>query len=1334
MCGVCAGRPGKTNLGDVIAPDRLFFHDTGKRTPKGVQQDLTTYNLRYDWKEDLKRFDFVTRFKNEAWWKERPVPYEWQENWALLKLHEGVTAPWTHPEFEQFCPQWEKVIDGLIESGSLQAPGTKLTDKGRERVESVLFRNKGRLPDLSPKGQLLPFRVHFDPMGSGSQVIEDVTYWNTVTEHMRKTLGLELEAAAIGALAQAQVHLKLDAIVMKGVMDFANHGRDDHFKEYAARASAECLMAFLREHIDAETVPGVDDLLTTGSAGEPPAKAAPSALLNARHEVVPFHGRERLLTELEQWCDEGPAVSVQMLHAEGGAGKTRLAIEWTARRRQMRWAAGFLAKGASENESQDWLDRLWSLGQPLLVVVDYAESQPKLHKMLLRLYQYSQQPDAPRSRRIRLLLLARNDGDWWKSLRKEDSALAVWLDSMPARKLPSLSDSLTDRMQVFHEAAKRFAEKLKKPHMQRPVEEVLGDEHFQRVLYVHMAALAAVEGLAFEPNTLMDVILDHEERFWEVNAGQARSQLAVQRALARQIVAAATLRGGFPSKEEAKSVVGSLLGHTASKEDDAILQLLNWVYELNARGPALFLPPLEPDLLGEGMVLRVASANPSSGDCVPSDWIDRVFPPVNQRQTVGNGLRVLGRVSAVQPVVIRPWIERLLAGELLDERAALALEAAKSVGQHTAFSVMGDILADRLESAGTVERARQLDAVGIPFPTVSLDRVAEWTTRMLLQAHPALESNAASAVRASLLDNWGIRLGALGRHDAALKATQEAVKLYRQLESQAPNSFQLDLARCLINLGPRLSVLGRRDDALKAAEEAAQLCRDLAACNPNEFQFHLAGSLNNLGPLLSDMGQREEALKAGEESMTIYRSLASRNPDAFQPDLAMSLINLGNKLSDLGRRAEALKATEEAVQLNRGLTSRNPDAFQPDLAMSLSDLGIRLSNLGRREEALKAAEEAVTLYRGLAARNPDAFQPNLARSLNNLGNKLSELGRRAEALKATEEAVQLNRSLAACNPDAFQPNLALSLNNLGNMLSDLGWREEALKAAEEAVTLYRGLAARNPDAFLPNFALSLNNLGCRLSDLGWQKEALKAAEAAVQLRRDLVERNPDAFQPDLAMSLYNLGSRLSEVGRGQEALKAVNEAVTLYRGLAERNPDAFQPDLAMSLDNLGSRLSDLGQSQEALKAAEEAVTLYRSLVARNPDAFQPDLAGSLDNLGSTLGDLGQWEEALEAAEEAVTLYRSLASRNSDKFQPDLAYSLNNLGSRLSDLDRHESALLSVSEAIDRLWPFFLRFPSSFEGNAGVILGHLEHLHTALDRPLPSEVRERIEALKRLESS
>jgi hypothetical protein len=71
---------------------------------------------------------------------------------------------------------------------------------------------------------------------------------------------------------------------MKGVMDFANHGRDDHFKEFAARASAECLLVFLREHLDVEVIPDGDDILVAGTEEKLPENPRPSALLNARYD------------------------------------------------------------------------------------------------------------------------------------------------------------------------------------------------------------------------------------------------------------------------------------------------------------------------------------------------------------------------------------------------------------------------------------------------------------------------------------------------------------------------------------------------------------------------------------------------------------------------------------------------------------------------------------------------------------------------------------------------------------------------------------------------------------------------------------------------------------------------------------------------------------------------------------------------------------------------------------------------------------------------------------------------------------------------------------------
>ncbi|MHA7630538.1 tetratricopeptide repeat protein [Corallococcus sp. M7] len=1114
MSGVCAGHPRKTSLGDVIAPERLFFHDTGKREPDGVKQDLKTYNLPDAWKVALEHFDFKTRFQNQEWWKKRPISYEWQENWVLAILHQGVADPASHPDCETSCPQWEKVIELLWNSGDVELGTLTLTEKGRKRIGAVLIKHRNQLPDLAPTGTMRPFKVHVAPMGSGNQVVEDEAIWDLISESMRKTLGLEMEAAAIGAVAHAQSDKNLKALVMKGVMDFANQGRDDHFKQFAARASAECLLAFLREQLDLELIPGVDDLLIPGTKERLPKDPPPSALLNARYAVVPFHerGREKVLAELNRWSREGPPVAARLVHGEGGIGKTRLAIEWMSRLSE-EWVVGFLPKDVPEN----WFERLWALGRRVMVVIDYAESRADLSAVLMRVLRYAQQQDSGAHRPVRLLLLARSAGDWWQSLLQSDAALKQWLGT--PYELTPLATHVDEREQVFHEAAERFAKERGKSYRKRD-SPPLTDRRFERVLYLHMAALAEVEGSKFEAHSLMDVVLDHEERFWESRARMDDVKLSFQRSMARQVVAAATLRGGLADQDTAVHTAQALFGGTLSESTRLLLWLLHRIYQRTGTGSSTFLPPLEPDLLGEGMVLRTASPDQEEAR-PPPDWIDRVFPENERTGAVGMGFQVLGRASAARPDVVRPWIERLLTASL-HQRALLALQAAKAVGLHTAFSVLGDALADQLEALGNERLALKLESAGIPDQTVSLRRVAEWVDRTLL--------------------------GGLGVSE------QEDMLAER--------------ARLQNNLSNRLSDMGQREEALKVAQEAVALYRVLVQRNPDAFQPDLAMSLGNLGTRLSDMGQREEALKAAREAVALYRVLAQRSPDSFQPDLARSLSSLGARLSDMGQREEALKAAQEAVALRRVLAQRNPDSFQPDLARSLSNLGAMLSNVGQREKALKAAQEAVALYRVLVQRNPDAFQPDLAISLNNLGARLNSLGQREEARKAVQEAVALHRILAQRNPGAFQPDLAMSLNTLVAMLSNVGQHEEARKAVQEAVALYRVLVQRNPDAFQPYLASSLSNLGINLSALDQNEEALKAAQEAVALYRVLAQRNPDAFQPDLARSLNNLGDRLRELGLHEEALKSYEEALDSIWPFFEQFPLAFEGQTKMVLWDL----------------------------------------------------------------------------------------------------------------------------------------------------------------------
>jgi CHAT domain-containing protein len=254
-------------------------------------------------------------------------------------------------------------------------------------------------------------------------------------------------------------------------------------------------------------------------------------------------------------------------------------------------------------------------------------------------------------------------------------------------------------------------------------------------------------------------------------------------------------------------------------------------------------------------------------------------------------------------------------------------------------------------------------------------------------------------------------------------------------------------ARVLSNLGVFYRSLGRGQEALAATEEGLKIFRELAKTNPAVLG-DLASSLTNLGQALSDLGRRQEALAATEEAVKIQRELTKTNP-AFLNNLARSLDNLGNRYSDLGRGREALAPSEEALKISRELAKTNP-AFLNDLARSLNNLGNRYSELDRRQQMLAPTEEAVKLYRKLAKTNP-AFEGDLAASLGNLGHRYSNLSRRQEALPPTEEALKIRRELAKSNP-AYLVGLAINATNLAILQLQLANPSAALPLLGETVS------------------------------------------------------------------------------------------------------------------------------------------------------------------------------------------------------------------------------------------------------------------------------------------
>lgn len=240
MTGICAGRSGKVNLGDVIFADRLWSYDVGKIIVEEGSSVFLGDELQFkvDSKILQRMQSLVIPYGN--WLDARPkFPLEHQENWVLLELYEN-RIPSNNPLFKESCPNWVEVILRLITRNWVDQD-LSLTQDG--------FSNAKKLKTLYPH-ELPPvadFKVEVAPIGTGALVVEDKGIFPRLAKSMRKVLGIDMEASGLATLGDI---LDIPVIVVKGVSDYGDPLKDDNYRYFAARAAAECLIKLLRNSAD----------------------------------------------------------------------------------------------------------------------------------------------------------------------------------------------------------------------------------------------------------------------------------------------------------------------------------------------------------------------------------------------------------------------------------------------------------------------------------------------------------------------------------------------------------------------------------------------------------------------------------------------------------------------------------------------------------------------------------------------------------------------------------------------------------------------------------------------------------------------------------------------------------------------------------------------------------------------------------------------------------------------------------------------------------------------------------------------------------------------------
>ena len=156
MCGVCAGRRGDVNVGDVIIADRLWMYDTSKlkvelgeddERIERVQGDMLMYPCRVDWKQRAEAF--VVPAEAQTWLDERPPICEAQADWILERLAKSED-PRSHPDLGLKAPDLGEVLTLLWKKKLVDDGTLSLSATGRARIERLLLVHHRGLPGPDP--------------------------------------------------------------------------------------------------------------------------------------------------------------------------------------------------------------------------------------------------------------------------------------------------------------------------------------------------------------------------------------------------------------------------------------------------------------------------------------------------------------------------------------------------------------------------------------------------------------------------------------------------------------------------------------------------------------------------------------------------------------------------------------------------------------------------------------------------------------------------------------------------------------------------------------------------------------------------------------------------------------------------------------------------------------------------------------------------------------------------------------------------------------------------------------------------------------------------------
>ena len=339
--------------------------------------------------------------------------------------------------------------------------------------------------------------------------------------------------------------------------------------------------------------------------------------LRPEEAVVEFWPRPEL-GALRDWLVSDRLADVRLVTGEGGAGKTRLALQLA---REANQEYGFRCYWPQHGTESQTVTAVRQDTSPVLIVIDYAETFPEISVLLAQLAAapLSGEP----SPLVRVLLLARSAGEWWDQLIAGCSTrLGEALAAISPLALGAITEPTRHR-DLFEQAAIAFAARLGKPRPSESRPPAFRPDSV--ILVVHAAALVSIlddhppEGIdqAGDAAAVIGRLLLHEARYWQQS--QTQYGLSLGPAVTRRVVAVSTLVGA----DDESSAFQTLSAIDDLGDAGVRGRAARWLHDLYPatgpdRTPAEWIGPLRPDLVAEHLVTSVFSEQPALVRALPA--------------------------------------------------------------------------------------------------------------------------------------------------------------------------------------------------------------------------------------------------------------------------------------------------------------------------------------------------------------------------------------------------------------------------------------------------------------------------------------------------------------------------------------------------------------------------------------------------------------------------------------------------------------------------------------------------------------------------------------------